>query len=66
MFSCPEVQQCYYVTDDFDFMLVLTVSCMAEYENLAQRLFRDNRNITWFHTTVVMDRVKVGLSVPIT
>jgi DNA-binding Lrp family transcriptional regulator len=26
--SCPEVQQCYYVTGDWDFILILTVTDM--------------------------------------
>jgi DNA-binding Lrp family transcriptional regulator len=63
--SGPEVQQCYYVTGDADFVLVLTVSTMAEYEALARRLFYDNKNVQWFRTVVVMDRVKVGLNVPV-
>ena len=33
-----QVQQCYYVTGDADFVLVLTVASMAEYEALARRL----------------------------
>jgi len=64
-FSGPEIQQCYYVTGNADFMLVLTVASMAEYDELARRLFHENRNVKWFNTIVVMDRVKVGLGVPI-
>jgi DNA-binding Lrp family transcriptional regulator len=64
-FSGPEIQQCYYVTGHADFMLVLTVATMADYEGLARRLFHENRNVKWFKTTVVMDRVKVGLAVPL-
>jgi len=63
--SGPEVQQCYYVTGDADFMLVLTVASMADYEALARRLFYENPNVKLFKTIVVMDRVKVGLTVPI-
>lgn len=63
--SGPEVQQCYYVTGDADFVLILTVSSMAEYEALARRLFYDNKNVKWFRTIVVMDRVKAGLDVPV-
>jgi DNA-binding Lrp family transcriptional regulator len=33
--SGPEVQQCYYVTGEADFMLVMTVHSMTEYEALA-------------------------------
>lgn len=37
--SRPEVQQVYYVTGDFDFMLVLNVRSMTEYEALTRELF---------------------------
>lgn len=64
-FSGPEIQQCYYVTGDADFVLVLTVSSMSEYELIARDLFDENENVKWFRTVVVMDRVKTGLTVPI-
>jgi DNA-binding Lrp family transcriptional regulator len=62
--SAPEVQQCYYVTGAVDFMLVLTVSTMEEYESLSRRLFLENPNVKHFNTYVSMNRVKVCLNVP--
>ncbi|MBM3104609.1 Lrp/AsnC family transcriptional regulator [Pseudomonas sp. P66] len=64
-FSGPQIQQCYYVTGDADFMLVLTVASMSEYQALTQRLFHDNPNVKWFRTIVVLERVKSTLQVPI-
>jgi Lrp/AsnC family leucine-responsive transcriptional regulator len=61
----PEVQQCYYVTGEYDFLLIVTANDMADYERLTHRLFFDNQNIQKFHTIVVMDPVKVGLTIPI-
>jgi Lrp/AsnC family transcriptional regulator, leucine-responsive regulatory protein len=61
----PEVMQCYYVTGEIDFILIVTARDMREYEAFTQRFFFDNPNVQRFHTLVVMDRVKVGLSVPI-
>lgn len=63
--SGPEVQQCYYVTGESDFVLVLTVNSMAEYDSHARRLFHSNPAIKWFRTIVVMERVKVSLAVPL-
>jgi DNA-binding Lrp family transcriptional regulator len=63
--AAPEVQQCYYVTGDADFMLVITVPTMGDYEALTRRLFFENTNVKRFRTLVVMDRVKVGLAVPV-
>lgn len=64
--AAPEVQQCYYVTGETDFILVVTVPTMSDYEELMRRLFFENPNVKRFRTIVAMDRVKVGLSVPLT
>lgn len=63
--DAPEVQQCYYVTGEADFILVITVRTMGEYEALTRRLFFENRNVKHFRTFVAMQRVKVGLDVPL-
>lgn len=65
MTTTPEVMQCYYVTGEVDFILILTAPDMQHYERFTQQFFFDNPNIRRFHTMVVMDRVKHGLSVPI-
>jgi DNA-binding Lrp family transcriptional regulator len=63
--AVPEVQQCYYVTGEADFMLVILVPSMAAYEALTRRIFFGNNNVKRFRSFVVMDRVKVGLTVPL-
>jgi Lrp/AsnC family transcriptional regulator, leucine-responsive regulatory protein len=63
--SAPAIQQCYYVTGAIDFILVMTVSTMEEYETLSRRLFLENKNVKHFHTYVAMNRVKTGVSVPV-
>ncbi|OIN12315.1 Lrp/AsnC family transcriptional regulator [Oceanisphaera psychrotolerans] len=65
IFSGPEIQQCYYVTGEADFMLILTVSDMAEYEAISSRLFYNNENVKWFRTIVVIDRVKATMDTPL-
>lgn len=62
--AAPEIQQCYYVTGEADFVLVVIVPSMADYEALTRRLFFGNNNVKRFRTFVAMDRIKVGLSVP--
>lgn len=64
-FCVPQVQQCYYVTGEADFVLVLNVASMQEYQDLAGQLFAENPNVKWFKTLVALDRVKVGLHVPV-
>jgi len=61
----PEVQQCYYVTGEADFVLIITVASMAEYEKLTRRIFFGVENVKRFKTTVVMSVDKVGLNLPI-
>lgn len=61
----PEIQQCYYVTGEADFILVVVVPNMAAYEVLTRRLFFGNNNVKRFRTFVAMDRIKTGLEVPV-
>ncbi len=63
--AIPEVQQCYYVTGEADFILIVTAEDIAAYERFTRRVFRDNANIQKFHTNVVMEPVKVGLRIPL-
>jgi DNA-binding Lrp family transcriptional regulator len=62
MSEAPEVQQCYYVTGEADFMLVVVVPTLQEYEALTQRLFFGDPNIRRFRSFVVMNRVKASLA----
>jgi Lrp/AsnC family transcriptional regulator, leucine-responsive regulatory protein len=65
MVALEEVQQCYYVTGHTDFILIVVTEDMTSYESFSRRVFTENPNIRRFHTNVVVDRVKIGLSVPI-
>lgn len=58
--QAPQVQQCYYVTGETDFVLIVVVGDMAEYEKLTQELFFSNENIRKFKSFVVMDRTKAA------
>ncbi|WP_172118740.1 Lrp/AsnC family transcriptional regulator [Halomonas hibernica] len=62
-FSGPEIQQCYYVTGEADFMLVLLVPSMRRFQELSDTLFHHNPNVKWFRTMVVLERVKTSLEV---
>jgi len=64
-FASPEIQQCYYVTGEADFILVISVANMLEYEKLSHKLFHNNNQVKWFRSMIVMDRVKVGLQIPL-
>jgi len=64
--GCPEIQQCYYVAGECDFVLIFLVRDMEQYVSLTRRLFHENGNVKAFKTLVAMDRVKTGMDVPIT
>jgi Lrp/AsnC family leucine-responsive transcriptional regulator len=61
----PQVQQCYYVTGEADFILICTAKDMQDFEALTHRLFFEDSNVRRFRTSVSMERTKVGLSLPI-
>lgn len=61
----PEIQQCYYVAGDYDFVLVVVATSMADYEGFTRRVFFPNDNIARFRSTVVMDSVKRSLQLPL-
>lgn len=61
----PQVQQCYYITGEADFALIVLAKDMEDFEHLTHRLFFADQNIKHFRTSVVMSRTKVGLTVPL-
>jgi len=63
--ECPQIQQCYYVAGEWDFVVIFSVRHMEEYNELTRSLFFANNNVKRFKTLVSMSRVKVGLEIPI-
>lgn len=59
----PSVQQCYYVTGEGDFILIITAADMDDFEAITRRIFFDDPNIRRFKTSVVMQRTQVSLAV---
>lgn len=59
----PQIQQCYYVTGEADWVLVMVVRNMSEYEALTRKLFFQNELVRKFRTFVSMDRVKAGMEI---
>ena len=59
------IQQCYYVTGEADFILIVTAKDMADFDDFTKRLFFADNNVLHFKTSVVMGRTKVGLTLPL-
>ena len=65
MRACPEVQQCYYVTGQADFVLIVLVADMEAYDAFTRRALLGDDNVKSFTTHVTLERVKVGLDVAV-
>lgn len=63
--SVPQIMAGYYVTGDADFVLIVTMEDMEQYESFTQNFFLGNPDIKWFKTMVVIDRVKTSFALPI-
>ncbi len=61
----PAVQQCYPITGEADYLLVVTAATMADYEALTERLFTADSNVRRFRTSVALGTLKTGLHVPL-
>jgi DNA-binding Lrp family transcriptional regulator len=64
MMARPEVQQCYHVTGNHDFVLLVAAASMEAYGAFARQWFESNADIARFGTYVVLERVKVGCALP--
>lgn len=63
MQKCQEVVQCYYVTGTYDFVLIVNMKDMKQYEEFSKKNLMDHPNVKHFYTHVVMDRVKMQYGV---
>ncbi len=59
------VQQAFYVTGSWDYMLVVTARDVASYDAFMSRLLSDNPNVRRFSTNVALSMQKRGLFIPI-
>lgn len=58
MRSAPEVTQCYMVTGDADFVIVVVVEDVAAFETFTRERLYANPNIRKFRSMIMLDRVK--------
>lgn len=58
------IQQCFYVTGNSDYVLVVTAPDVARYDALMSRLIAENPNVRRFTTNVALGVQKRGLFIP--
>jgi len=64
MRNAPEVQQCYALAGEWDYLVILVATSVAHYREIAERLFVDEGNVKRYDTRLVFDTVKRGLALP--
>jgi len=66
MLAHPQVQQCYGVTGDADYVLVVVVPSMAAYEAFCDACLMHDANVRSYHTQIVLDAARRwgGLAIP--
>ncbi|MCM2448251.1 Lrp/AsnC family transcriptional regulator [Rahnella sp. CG8] len=65
MLKQAQVQQCYYVTGEYDFILTVVCRDLQDYERFTQEVIMADSNVRSFTTWVVMDKVKFGTALPL-
>lgn len=65
MLGAPEVMQCYDVTGEADFIVIITAKDMQQYEAISRRLFMENPNVRRYKTSLVVRRIKSGTIIPL-
>ncbi|WP_197715457.1 Lrp/AsnC family transcriptional regulator [Aquitalea magnusonii] len=62
--AAPEVVECYHVTGRPDFVLVVLVRDMGDYERFCREHIMSNDNVREFESLVVMETTKYSTAIP--
>ena len=64
MRAAREVQQCYALAGQWDYLVILVARSVAHYREVAERLFVDEGTVKRYETRLVFDTIKQGLNLP--
>ena len=64
MMSAPEVMQCYFVTGEVDFILIVSVRDMSDFERFAKQFLTDDPHVKRYITNIVINEIKSRFSGP--
>ena len=64
MRAAPEVQQCYALAGQWDYLAIIVARSVAHYREVAERLFVDEGTVKRYETRLVFDTIKQGLGLP--
>ncbi|MDO6563731.1 Lrp/AsnC family transcriptional regulator [Amphritea sp. 1_MG-2023] len=65
MDAVPEVTQCYQVTGEVDFLLILMVEDMESYERFTRQYLSTDANLSKFRTLISLRRDKFSTAIPL-
>ncbi|WP_299199376.1 Lrp/AsnC family transcriptional regulator [uncultured Amphritea sp.] len=65
MDAAPEVTQCYQVTGEVDFLLMLMVEDMESYETFTRKYLSTDANLSKFRTLISLRRDKFSTAIPL-
>lgn len=63
MLAHEEVKQCYFVSGDIDYMLVVHMDDMNHYDEFSRRVFSSEENIRMYRSIFCLNRVKYDTSI---
>ncbi|AUH73708.1 Lrp/AsnC family transcriptional regulator [Legionella sainthelensi] len=58
-----EVKQCYFVSGETDYLLIIHVSDMNHYNEFARRIFANEANIKMFRSSFCLNRTKYNTNI---
>jgi DNA-binding Lrp family transcriptional regulator len=64
MRATPEVQQCYALAGQWDYLVIIAARNVAHYREVAERLFVDEGTVKRYETRLVFEAIKLGLNLP--
>ena len=62
--AMPEVQQCYVLAGEWDYLVILATTGVAHTREVAERLFGGDDNLKRYETRMVFEPIKLGLHLP--
>jgi Lrp/AsnC family leucine-responsive transcriptional regulator len=64
MRGAAEVQQCYTLAGEWDYLVILATTGVAHCREVADRLFGGDENLKRYETRMVFEPIKLGLELP--
>jgi Lrp/AsnC family leucine-responsive transcriptional regulator len=65
MLEQPEVMQCYFVSGDTDYILLIHVNDVDHYNTFVRKVFTSEANIRKFRSSFCLTRVKYNTHIPL-